>query len=130
MPVTYDIDRARGLVRTACVGFVTFQEVMAHFDALEQDPRRTGVMDVLLDLRGLTSTPETGQLRRAAKRIEPEQTALQYGVCAIVASDPAAISTGKLFAVFARDRFRATTVVSSIEEADRWIALQSRPAPD
>jgi hypothetical protein len=127
MPVTYEIDRARNLVRTACVGFVTFQEVMAHFNALESDPRRAGAMDVLLDLRGLTSTPETGQLRRAAKRIEPEQTPLQWGVCALVATDPAAISTGKLFAVFARDRFRATTVVSSLEEADRWIELQSRP---
>jgi hypothetical protein len=129
MPVTYEIDRARSLVRTACVGFVTFQEVMAHFDALENDPRRAGTMDVLLDLRGLTSTPETGQLRRAAKRIEPDQTSLQWGVCAIVASDPAAMSTGRLFAVFARDRFRATTVVSTLEEADRWLLQQSqRPA--
>jgi len=77
-------------------------------------------------LRGLTSTPETGQLRRAAKRIEPEQTSLQYRACAIVATDPAAVSTGKLFAVFARERFRATTVVSTIEEADRWLRQQPR----
>ena len=126
MPVTYDINPARSLVITSCVGFVTFQEVMDHYDALEKDPRRVGMMDVLLDLRGLTSTPETGQLRRAAKRIEPEQTSLQYRACAIVATDPAAVSTGKLFAVFARERFRATTVVSTIEEADRWLRQQPR----
>jgi len=128
MPITYEIDRARSLVRTACVGYVTFQEVMAHFAALENDPRRSNRMDVLLDLRALTSTPETGQLRRAAKRIEPEQSPLEYGVCAIVASDPAAMSTGKLFAVFARERFSATTVVQTIEEAERWLERQPRPS--
>jgi hypothetical protein len=121
MPITYEIDRARALVRTTLTGFVTFPEVMAHFTALEHDPRRLGTMDVLLDIRGLTSVPETGQLRRAASRLDPERTSLEYGVCAIVATDPAAVSTGKLFAVFARERFRATTVVSSLEAAEQWL---------
>ena len=121
MPITYEIDRARALVRTTLTGFVTFPEVMAHFTALENDPRRLGTMDVLLDIRGLTSVPETGELRRAAGRIDPDRTSLQYGACAIVASDPAAVSTGKLFAVFARERFRATTVVPTLEAAEQWL---------
>ena len=83
-------------------------------------------MDVLLDIRGLTSVPETGQLRRAANRIDPERSPLQYGACAIVATDPSAISTGKLFAVFARDRFRASTIVPTVEAAERWLAAESR----
>lgn len=121
MPITYEIDRARALVRTTLTGFVTFPEVMAHFRALENDPRRVGAMDVLLDIRGLTSVPETGQLRRAAGRLDPERTSLEYGICAIVATDPASISTAKLFAVFARERFRATTVVPTLEAAEQWL---------
>ena len=122
MPITYEIERDRSLVRTTLVGFVTFAEVMAHFSALEADPRRSDTMNVLIDIRGLTSVPETGQLRRAANRIDPERSPLQYGVCAIVASDPAAVGTGKLFAVFARERFRATTIVPTIEAAEQWLA--------
>jgi hypothetical protein len=121
MPITYEIDRARALVRTTLTGFVTFPEVMAHFTALENDPTRLGTMDVLLDIRGLTSVPETGQLRRAAGRLDPERTSLEYGVCAIVATDPASMSTGKLFAVFTRERFRATTVVPTLEAAEQWL---------
>jgi hypothetical protein len=121
MPITYEIDPKRGLVRTTLAGFVTLPEVMAHFTALENDPRRSGPMNVLLDIRGLTSVPETGHLRRAAGRIDPERSPLQYGVCAMVATDPATVSTGKLFAVFARERFRATTVVPTLEEAERWL---------
>ena len=95
---------------------------MAHFTTLEADPRRSDTMDVLIDIRGLTSVPETGQLRRAANRIDPERSPLQYGVCAIVASDPATVGTGKLFAVFARERFRATTIVPTMEAAEQWMA--------
>lgn len=127
MPITYQIDRERALVRTTIAGFVTFPEVMAHFTALEADPNRTGPMNVLIDIRGLTSVPETGQLRRAANRIDPERSPLQYGVLAIVASDPAAVGTGKLFAVFARERFRATTIVPTIEAAEHWLADAAWP---
>jgi len=126
MPITYEIDSARALVRTTLAGFVTFAEVMSHFAALENDPRHSGTMNVLIDIRGMTSVPETGQLRRAAGRIEPERSRLQYGVCAMVATDPANISTGKLFAVFARERFRATTIVPNLEEADRWLRDQEK----
>jgi hypothetical protein len=127
MPITYEIDDQRALVRTTLAGFVTFAEVMAHFTSLENDPRRSGTMNVLIDIRGLTSVPETGQLRRAANRIDPERSPLHYGVLAIVASDPAAVGTGKLFAVFARERFRATTIVPTIEEAERWLKDQDQP---
>jgi len=122
MPIKYEIEQERALVRTTLTGFVTFAEVMSHFTALENDPRRSGTMNVLLDIRGLTSVPETGQLRRAANRIDPERSPLEYGVCAIVATDPATVGTGKLFAVFARDRFRATTIVPTIEAAEQWLA--------
>ena len=122
MPIRYEIEPERALVRTTLTGFVTFAEVMAHFTALENDPRRVGTMNVLLDIRGLTSVPETGQLRRAANRIDPERSPLEYGVCAIVATDPATVGTGKLFAVFARDRFRATTIVPTVEAAEQWLA--------
>ena len=99
---------------------------MAHFAALEADPRRSDTMNVLIDIRGLTSVPETGQLRRAANRIDPEQARFSTG-CA--PSWPATHNGGhgKLFAVFARERFRATTIVSTIEAAEQWLADAAGP---
>jgi len=39
-----------------------------------------------------------------------------------VATDPASVGTGKLFAVFARERFRASTIVPTLEAAEAWLA--------
>lgn len=41
-----------------------------HFDELEASPGRTERLDVLLDLTGVTSLPDTQQLRAVADRIE------------------------------------------------------------
>jgi len=127
MPVLYEIDVNRRLVRTTCAGSVTFEQVMAHFAALERDPRRAGgVMDVMLDLRTITNIPETSQLRQVADRISPDNTELKYGRLAIVAVNPEAVGLGRLFVQFAQGRFTAATVVGSLDEAERW--LDSSPA--
>jgi hypothetical protein len=121
MPVLYEIDRERALVRTTCAGFVTFDQVMAHFDALERDPRRRGAMDIVLDLRHVTSTPEIGQLRQVAERMEAAGPSLQYGRCAIVAVAPEHVGMARLFVQFARARFAAAAVVATIDDAERWL---------
>jgi hypothetical protein len=127
MPVLYEIDLKRSLVRTTCAGSVTFEQVMAHFGALERDPRRAArVMDVIIDIRTLTSMPETSQLRQTAERISPDNTTMKYGRLAVVAVNPEAVGLGRLFAEFTRGRFTASTVVDSIGEAERW--LDSLPA--
>jgi hypothetical protein len=121
MPVLYEIDRDRALVRTTCAGFVTFEQVMAHFAALERDPRRRDMMDVILDLRQVTSMPETSQLRQVAERIAAGESRLEYGRLAIVAVEPERVGMGKLFVQFAKGRFAAATVVPTIQDADRWL---------
>ena len=122
MPVTYALVGERGLVRTSCVGYVTFDDVMKHFQILEDDPRRVGRLNVLLDLRSTTSIPTTGQLRKTADRIHRTESALQFGACAIVATDIVQTATGKMFAALARDLFTATIVVETIAEAEAWLA--------
>jgi hypothetical protein len=76
---------------------------------------------VLLDLRGVTSTSNTRQLRKVSGRIGSQRPALQFGACAIVASSPPVVGMSKLFVAFAHDWFRATTVVDTLEEAECWL---------
>src|SRR5580765_3728378 len=125
MSVTYSLDQERALVRTTCLGYVTFDEVMKHFQALEADPRRVGRFNVLIDMRSATSTPTTGQLRKAADRIHPSESPLEYGALAIVAQDVIQIGIGKLLAALAHERFSATNVVETIAEAEAWLASVS-----
>jgi hypothetical protein len=121
MPVLYEIDVNRDLVRTTCAGAVTFEQVMAHFAALERDPRRRGTMDVVLDIRTIATTPETQQLRQVAERISQSNSTLKYGRLAIVAVNPEAVGIGRLFMEFTRGRFSETVVVDSLDEAERWL---------
>ena len=121
MPVLYEIDVNRQLVRTTCAGSVTFDQVMAHFAALERDPRRRGAMDVVLDIRTVSTTPETRQLRQVAERISQDNSPLKYGRLAIVAVNPEAVGLGRLFAEFTRGRFSEAVVVDSLDEAERWL---------
>ena len=122
MAINYSVDPERALVRTTCLGYITLDEVMKHLQTLEEDPRRAGRFDVLIDLRSSTSTPTTGQLRKAAGRIHPAESPLQYGALAIVANEIVQVGVGKLFAALARERFSATTVVETIAEAEAWLA--------
>ena len=71
MPVLYEIDQARGLIHTRCVGAATFAEVMGHFAALAADPACPPRLAVLLDLRETTSSPQPDQLRAAGATCSP-----------------------------------------------------------
>ena len=62
MSVTYKIDANKKTVRTKCVGLVTLQEVIDHFQTLEQDPDCLDLLDVFLDLSKVDSLPETRQI--------------------------------------------------------------------
>ena len=55
VPVVYQI--SKGLIRTRCYGPVTLPEVAEHFRELERDPDCPPRLDVLLDLRDITSLP-------------------------------------------------------------------------
>src|SRR5262245_1317044 len=69
MPVIYRIDPKQEVIRTKCVGNVTFSEVADHFRALQRDPECPPRLDVLLDLRETTSLPTDLQLKAVSEEI-------------------------------------------------------------
>jgi hypothetical protein len=120
MPIAYDIDRARGLVRTSCSGQVMLPEVLAHFDQLQQDPQRSSRLDVLLDLRLLSTPPDAPKLRRVANRIG-RVTDLRFGRCAIVADRDLVFGLSRMFEAFARAYFDAIQVFRDPAAAEAWV---------
>jgi hypothetical protein len=121
MPVTYEIDAQRPLVRTRCTGAVTVAEVLAHFDELERDPARPERLDVILDLTGSTTLPESDQLRAVAARVGAVR-APRFGRVAIVAARDSMFGMARMFEVFAEAHFGASKVVRTLAEAERWLA--------
>lgn len=124
MPVIYQIDKRHAVIRTKCVGGVTLPEVLQHFRTLEHDPDCPDRLDVLLDLREMTTLPGDAELRAIGEEIARIRPRVRFGACAVVAASDALFGTGKVFEVFAARGFRATHVVRGPAEAEAWLAEQ------
>lgn len=101
MPVTYHIDEDSKLIRTNCIGNVTLVEVLDHFRTLVQDPECPDRLDVLLDLSDNTSVPESYELREVSSEIGRIADKLQFGACAIVATNDLLFGMCRMFEAFA-----------------------------
>ena len=121
MPVGYRIDRDAGLIRTRCSGFVTLEEVLDHFRRLAEDPDCPEKLDVLLDLRDITSLPSIAQLASVAQAIATVRSRVRFGSCAIVATSDAWYGTAKIFEVAAARGFDASGVFRGPNEAEAWL---------
>src|SRR6185369_1938402 len=125
MPVTYQIDPARNLIRTRCIGDVTPEEVAAHFRELAQDPNRPNHLNVLLDLTEETSLPEREDLLGVSLHISELFSSSQFGACAIVAVNDALFGMMRMFEVLSMEYFVITHVFRELAEAESWLAAVS-----
>jgi hypothetical protein len=127
MPVTYKIDKARGIIRTKCSGKVTFEEVLNHLRFLQRDPECPVCLDVLLDSTECRSEPAAEQLRTVSGAIRSIQFRVQFDACAIVAETDVLFGIARMFEVFAEERFRVTEVFRSVTDAEAWLSSQQSP---
>jgi len=128
MPITYEIDKARGVIRTRCVGHVVFAEVAEHFRTLFLDPACPERLDVLLDLSEMTSVPGVEQLKAVPGEIGRIRDRVRFEACAIVATSDLLFGLTRMFEVFAEEQFRTTCVFRDASEAEAWLIAQQMPA--
>src|SRR5258708_3962932 len=121
MPVTYTIDARSKLIRTSCSGAVSLAEVVEHFQTLAADPDCSGGLDVLLDLSGMGTLPESRQLGAVRSAVGSIRNRVQFGACAIVATRDALFGMMRMFEVVAGDHFRAVRVFRRRNEAEAWL---------
>jgi hypothetical protein len=127
MPIVYEIDRTRGLIRTCCVGPVTLGEVMDHFNQLRSDARLPKRVNVLIDVTAMSSAPDRDELRAVVAEVKKTSVSLDWGVLAVVAQSDLLFGMHRIFAVFIEDNFTATGVFRTHAEAERWLDLQLGP---
>lgn len=121
MPVTYTIDKQRRLITTRCIGDVTLDEVIGHFDELVADPDCPDRLDVLLDLSEQTSIPASSQLRLVTRKIEDVSSRVRFGRCAIVAPTDALFGMTRVFETLTEEQFGSVRVFRLMDEARVWI---------
>lgn len=121
MPITYQIDVARGILRTRCVGVVTLPEVLAHFDRLRTERGLPPRVNVLLDLSALSTAPERDQLRAVVAEMKDLGSALRWGALAIVAQTDLLFGMSRILGVFVEDSFSNTGVFRQVADAESWL---------
>jgi len=126
MPVDYEIDASRRLIRTRCTGPVTIAEVIAHFRTLEADPRVPVQPDVLLDFSELTAFPDRNQIQSVALAVRDLAPAISWHNCAIVAPRDLAFGIGRMFEMISEPSFRATMVFRRLDDAELWLRRTAR----
>jgi len=127
MSVTYEIDREIGLIRTRCVGDVTFADVERHFRELRNDAFLPERLDVLLDLTRMDSVPETDQLTAVAEEVEDLQRQVKWHSFAVVANNDVLFGMSRVLHAFAEPQFVNSHVFRELEEAEDWLASLRPP---
>jgi len=128
MPVVYQIDGDKKIIRTRCLEPLTVEEVLEHFRTLERDPNCPERLDVLLDVSEATSVPLSENLRQVTREMARVRSRIQFGTCAIVASSDALFGMMRMWEVFAEDYFRETHVFRAVADAEAWLASQTKNA--
>lgn len=124
MPIEYEIDRKKGVIRTRCVGPTTLVEVMEHFHTLHGDPALPPRIDVLLDLCEMSSVPEREQIRAIVSQVKTLGSELRWGLLAIVAPSDLLFGMSRVFGIFVEESFANVGVFRRPSEAEAWLASQ------
>jgi len=127
MPVVYEIDKFRGLIRTRCNGPVTLEEVLGHFRALEHDPACPDRLDVLLDLTAMASKPDRGELQDVRSEMDRISGRVRFGACAVVVSSDVMFGMSRMFTSLAGSYFRDAQVFRATSDAEEWLTLHRSP---
>jgi len=121
VPISYQIDAEKNLIRTKAVGQLTLQEVVNHFRTLEKDAQRPERPDVFLDLSEVDSAPDTRQLSIVVGEMKRIGAKLRFGACAILASRDALFGMMRMFEALAEEFFRETRTFRDETEALVWL---------
>ena len=124
MPIEYEVDRARKLIRTRCVGATVLSQVLQHFADLRADTSLPVQLHVLLDLSELSTAPDRERLRAVVHEVKALGSDRRWGALAIVARSDLLFGMSRIFGIFVEDSFTNTGVFRKIEEAETWLKTQ------
>jgi hypothetical protein len=121
MPVTYEIDPVRGVIRKRCTGRLTPADITGHFEALLADPACPRRLGVLLDMTGLTAVPDADLVRLLGQEVALVRDRVTFGPVAVVVAGLAAFGIARMGQILMEDQFSAMHVFQDLPAAETWL---------
>ena len=122
MPITYEIDKERSLVRTTVTGRLTDADLLAHKRALLADPCFSIGMKELSDIRGVEEFEVTPEGIMAAAFFDSRNKAeLGTHQLALVASADLVFGMARMYGMRTDGNTGGVGVFRSEEEAKVWL---------
>ena len=131
MPATYTIDSAAGMVRVACSGVFTTQEMVDCMMKLYRDPARTPGMPSLIDCQAVETMEVTPVGVQAAATIQA--TAIDPvqppWAVAVIAPQDDVFWIARTYEVLRAGSPQTVRVFRQPSDAERWLATFKATAP-
>lgn len=122
MPIEYDIDSERPLVKITYVGPVTKQEILDHRQQLEDDPRQVLRYDAVVDLRYGTVDLSADDIRELA--IAARARAWPQSRCAFVSPYDSTYGDLRMFEQWADRGPRQYRTFRTFRDACAWLGVE------
>jgi hypothetical protein len=125
MPLTFTVDKARGILRSHGTGVLTTGDLLKYFADTRADPDYVPAMHRVMDLREVTQLPSSEDIRSLAtfaRTKAPQETARM----AIIASSDLAFGVSMMFKAFVGYGERLI-VVRDEAEAIVWLTTGKKP---
>jgi len=120
MPVSFEIDAARGIVRTVASGRVTYDDLARHL-AEEEGDDALGLAE-LLDGRGATTDITPNQVRLLVARTDALVRKGRFGALAIVTDNTFAFGMARMYQILTEPLPVQIGVFRSLDEATAWLS--------
>lgn len=125
MPISYEIDEAKGLVVTRASGDLTDQDILQLKARLVADPKWTPGMRELSDVRSIDRLSVTAVgVRHMALRDERDARALASYRLAIVVSRDEVYGMARMYQIMTEQTVPNVRVFRDIEEAKNWLEAE------
>jgi hypothetical protein len=127
MPISYQI--AEGLLIIRVSGHYDILDIARSFDAAVTSPSFEPGLSLLLDWRDSLEMPLTSELPSRWANIASVKSLFSPQV-AFVATNPADLERGRMFAAYARSQGFSLEVFTDVDEARRWLSSHKDAEPE
>ena len=128
MPITYERDDLLRRIIVTTIGIVGLDDLLAVVD--RQANEGTWQYGMLYDSRRVTSVASQTDVRAGLKHVEALcRSHGRRGPVAFVTTLPAAYGMVRMYSTLAGQLHQAVEAFREIDDAERWLALHTEPAP-
>jgi proline iminopeptidase len=124
MPITYQIDKGAGIVRTVARGDVDLEEERRCLESFLADPDHQPGFGILLDNRERGLPASSDHVRGMAEAYEEHQNTVGNARMAIVVSREVSLGLARMFALLTERATVETEAFRDINEAEAWLRGQ------